>query len=31
VGPYVTRVEAEKAAEKIKKLDFQAAILTIPS
>ena len=31
VGSYVTRVEAEKAAEKIKKLDFQAAILTIPS
>jgi DedD protein len=29
VGPFATRVEAEKAATKIKTLDLQAAILTL--
>jgi DedD protein len=29
VGPFATRAEAEKAAEKIKGLDLPAAILTL--
>lgn len=29
VGPFATKVEADKAAEKIKKLDLPAAILTL--
>ncbi|MDO8249113.1 MAG: SPOR domain-containing protein, partial [Rhodoferax sp.] len=29
VGPFGTRVEADKAAQKIKKLDLPAAILTL--